>query len=218
MLAALVAKVLGKARPAYGDGSFTPYMSPRGDLATALGLPLKSELVRMGDTWSCSIATGSAFTYVNALPTTRAELVLFNGESASGKSYVIDSAWMFNVSSMAAAQPITLVGQLALTGIAAPTDDANQLIYSRSGRRSYAGQAKRAVANTAFCIANKWEVIASANDPMTTNLGQGLYADLFGGWIVPPGGALGLAGVAGTAAGTAVIGVTWHEVLLPVVG
>jgi hypothetical protein len=70
---------------------------------------------------------------VNAWPTTRAELVLYNGEPAGGKSYVIDSAFMADISSAAAAQSKALLAQL-VAAATAPTDDTAQLITSRSGR------------------------------------------------------------------------------------
>jgi hypothetical protein len=201
----------------YGDGEVPTQVNGRGELVTAAGLPPKTELARLGDTWTCSIATASAFTFVNAWPTTRGELVLYNGESAGGKSYVVESAWIVNITSQAAAQPYCLLAQLVPVGVA-PTDDATQLIYGRAGKTAYSGRAKRAVANTtAGQIANKWEIIGNAAvSPMTTNLGNAIYVDLYGGWVVPPGGVLALAGVAGTAAGTAILGVTWSEVKLDV--
>jgi hypothetical protein len=186
----------------------------RGDLLTAQGLPFKSELVRMNNMWTARIATGSAFTYVNAWPTTRAELILYNGEAVGGKSLVIDSAWMCGITSIAAAQPISLLAQIGVVATV-PTHDTAQLTCSRRGGKSYGGMARVAVANTTGgCLTNLWELLVSTNAPMTTNLGQGVYADLWGGWIVPPGYVFGLAGLSGTAAGTAIIGVTWAEVQL----
>ena len=126
---------------------------------------------------------------------------------------MIDSAFLVNITSQAAAQPFSLLAQL-VPAPAAPTDDTAQLITSRSGKSNYGGNAKKAVAQTTM-IANNWELIGNAAvSPMTTNLGNGIYVDLYGGWIVRPGSMLGLAGLAGTAAGTAIIGVTWHEVML----
>jgi hypothetical protein len=207
------------AVPDYNEGSTSPLgITARGEQLMVQALPPKAELVRLGNTFSVAIATGNAFTYVAAWPTTRAELVLHNGEAGGGKSYVIDSAFMVDITSAAAAQAKTLLGQLVPSG-AAPTDDTAQLFTSRSGRgvygATYPGRAKRAVANTAFAIANKWEVLASVVNPNTASIGSALVAELYGGWIVPPGGVLCLAGLASTAAGTAIIGVTWHEVQLP---
>lgn len=188
----------------------------RGDALMAQSLPPKAELVRMGNTWECRIATGSAFTYVNAWPTTRGELVLYNGEATGGKSYVIDSAWLYNISSMAAAQHQTLIAQVVPTATA-PTNDTAQLISSMSSKTAtYSGNALRAVANTAMGqTTNLWSVIATSQaSAMTTNLGAALYAELYGKFIIKPGAGFALAGIAGTAAGTAIIGVCWHEVQL----
>ena len=220
MLAALVGRVFGKSRPAYADGNFAAVLNPRGDLAICEGLPIKTETVRQGNTWLCAIATGSAFTYVNAWPTTRAELVLFNGEASTGLSYVIDSAFMVDVTSAGAAQSKTLLAQLVPPGLigTAPTNDATQLFTSRSGRNGYGGSARRAVANTTMGqSANRWEAIGSIQVPNAATTGAAVYTDLYGGYIVPPGAGFALAGLASTAAGTAIIGVVYHEVLLPVI-
>lgn len=188
----------------------------RGDLLVAQSLPSKAELVRLGKSWSARIAIASAFTYVAAWPTTRAELVLYNGESAGGPSYVIDSAWLYGVTSMAAAQHIVMLAQLVPVVATVPTDDTAQLINSLSGKAAYSGRAKRAVANTAAGqTTNLWDLISPSNpSAMTTNLGAAIYAELFGKYIVPPGGVFALNAVAGTAAGTAIIGVSWHEAQL----
>jgi hypothetical protein len=202
----------GEALPAYAG------LNNRGEQLMVEAMPLKTELTRLGNTFSVAIATGNAFTYVNGWPTTRAELVLYNGEPSGGKSYVIDSAFMADISSAAVAQSKALLAQL-VAAATAPTDDTAQLITSRSGRAlygaAYPGRAKRALANTAAGqIANRWEVIGATTTPNAATIGASLYVDLFGGWIVPPGAALALAGLASTAAGTAIIGVTWHELQL----
>src|SRR5258708_4563727 len=88
---------------AYNDQQVAgPAVNERGDLLTAWSLPPKTELAKLGQTWDVRIASGSAFTFVAAYPTTRAELVLFNGEAAGGKCYVLDSAWCLSITSMAA--------------------------------------------------------------------------------------------------------------------
>lgn len=204
--------------PSYGEAQpVVPGCNARGELLVAPALTPKAQLVSQGNTFGVAIATGNAFTYVAAWPTTRAELVLHNGESGDGKCYVVDTAFMVDISSAAAAQAKTLLGQLVPSG-AAPTDDTAQLITSRSGRSvygaTYPGRAKRALANTSYAIANKWEVLASVVNPNTASIGSAVVADM-SGWIIPPGGVLCLAGLASTAAGTAIIGVTWHEVQLP---
>ena len=123
------------------------HVNNRGDLLVAQALPPDAEATRMGTRWSAAIPTGSAFTYVNAWPTTRAELIIYN--SSLNKTYVFRSAWMFGITSMGASQPITLVAQLSVPGtVAAPSDNSAVLRKSRNGQRAYGGGALCALANT----------------------------------------------------------------------
>ena len=187
----------------------------RGDLLVAQALPLQSEMARMGTVWTCRMATGSAFTYVNAWPTTRAELVLYNGEPVGGKSFIILRSFMGGIATMGAAQFFTLLGQLVPAVATVPAHDTAQLITSHNGKASYGGMGRVAVANTAAGqTTNLWDVLASANAPMTTSVGASLTAELTGYYIIPPKGVFAMAGLSGTAAGTAIIGVTWAEVQL----
>lgn len=198
----------------------SPAANTRAESLVAQAQPERVEIVRQGSSWAAAIPTGSAFTYVAAWPTTRAELVLFNGEPSNGKSYVLDRAWMANVSSMAAAQPIALLFQLAPANnaVAAPTNNTGILKWSLSGYQNvYNGNAKLAVANTAFALTNLWCTIGqSIMAAMTTNIGSAVEADLKGRYIVPPGACACFAGLSDTAAGTAIIGVEWHEELISV--
>lgn len=211
---------LGQVRklavPLYSDSQLVvPAVNERGEGLVAQALPERSELVRQGNSWGAQIPTASAFTFVAAWPTTRAELVLCNGEQAGGKTYIIDRVWLANITSQAAAQPYSLLGQLAPAslGIAAAADNANVLRQNLGGKvGKYNGNARLALANTAFALANQWFILGDAVlAPMTTNLGGSLEANVFGRYLVPPGAAFCLAGLAGTAAGTAICGVEWHE-------
>lgn len=196
-------------QPVLGDG---------GEQIVNQGLPERSELVKLGNSWGVAIPTASAFTFVAAWPTTRAELVIFNGEDDGAKTYVIDRAWMVNITSMAAAQPLALLGQVvpAALAIAQAADNAAIIRTHLSGKLSnYNGRGTFALANTAFALANKWTTLGSGlTAPMTTNLGCSIEANVLGRYLIPPGGAFCLAGLAGTAAGTAIIGCEFHEVQL----
>jgi hypothetical protein len=219
MIGGLKNWVRNLAVPTYSEGDLKPLSTnPRGELLAAQGLPERSELVRLGASWGAQIPTGSAFTFVAAWPTTRAELVLCNGEDKGGKTYIIDRVWLANITSQAAAQPYSLLGQLApaALAIAAAADNTAVLRYSLSGKvKNYAGRACLALANTAFAVANEWFTLGNAvMAPMTTNLGASLEANVYGKYLVPPGAAFCLAGLAGTAAGTAICGVEWHEAIL----
>lgn len=201
---------------AFGEGvEDVPAQNMRGEWIVSPGQLSRTELVRLGQSWNAHIATASAFTFVAALPTTRAELVLFNGEPAGGKSYILDSAWVLGITSMAAAGSIALIGQ-HVPAATAPTDaGANVLTTSRIGK-TYGGNAKRALAQTTMTT-DKWELLNTSNNggAATAQIGLAAWADLYGGWILRPGDMFGLNAVAGTAAGTAIAGITWHEMLLP---
>lgn len=211
--------VRNKIVPQYGEGqTVTEGANPRGEQLFAQALPERAELTRQGFSFGAAIPTGSAFTFVAAWPTTRAELVLWNGETAGGKTYIIDRVWLTNITSMAAAQPMSLLGQVvpASLGVAAPTDNAAVLRHNKLGNSAaIPSLARLMVANTAFAVANQWFGLCSVTPSPTTNLGCTIEKELLGRILVPPGGAFCLAGIAGTAAGTAIAGVEWHEAVLP---
>ena len=190
----------------------------RGDQVVAQALPSLAELVRMGNAWSMRTATASAFNAVAALPTTLAAAILYNGEPVGGKSYVLLNAFCNTIVTAAAATQYVLVAQAlpnALGVATAPTHSATTtLLTSRSCKTSYSGNAKRAVNVTTF-FTDGWDVIGSIAGGAAANIGLGVFADLQGGIIIPPGGALGLNVVAGTVntAGM-IVGCTWAEVQL----
>jgi hypothetical protein len=160
------------------------------------------------------------YVFEGAPKTTRAELVVYNAARVGGVSLVIERAWLYGVTSMAAAQPIVILGQVAAAGlVAAPTDGTTTVVQtSLSGKAvglTRAGVALFALANTAFALANHWMVLGNGLVPApTTNLGAAVEANCYGRYIIPPQGAFLLNAVAGTAAGTAVMGVEYHDVLL----
>lgn len=213
MFSTFTARVRRAAAAFLNDGDHVPFVNPRGDFCVAQGLPPKAELARFGR-WSVAIATGSAFQPVAAMPTTLANLVLHNGESGGGKTYIVDNVWGLAITSIAAATSLTLLAQLSHVGVAAPTDDTNQLITSTTGHGVYGGRAKRAVANTAFAIANKWTAIGESSGHPSTAIGAGVFSEVYGGFLVPPGGTFCINVVASTAGGTMIQGIEWYEVQL----
>jgi len=203
--------VRGMSRPCYAQGDARLELSCGGEMLSVPALPPKVEVVRLGNSWNMTIPTGSAFTHVANMPTTRAELALYNGEPSNGCSYVIDAAWYLALTSITAASGATLIAQLV--AVAALTDNAAVLINSPIGR-SYGGRGLRALAVTTM-VANKWVVLASGPTGAAASIGHGVHAEVRGGIILPPGYTLGLNVVVGTAVGTGLIGVAWHEVNLP---
>ena len=176
----------------------------------AAGLPPATVYSSLGYTWTVQIATGSAFTNVAGMPTTRAELALYNGELSGGKSYLIEEISFLSLTSITAAASVGIIWQVGAP--AALTDDTAQLINSPLGL-VYNGRAKRAVAVTSM-TANKWTVAATSPTSPAASIGTAVVADVKGRIIVRPGYTLGVNAVVGTATGTSLMGITWTEVEL----
>lgn len=219
-LTALLGQVRKTTVPTYGDSEGKPpAINDRGEWLVSKVLPDRAEITRMGRTFTRAIPTGSAFTHVAAWPTTRAELVLKNGEPAGGLSYVLDSVWTANAAtSIAAASAYTQLGQIVNSHATDVTDAATILTWNRAGTSTYNTRSKCAVANTSYGVASKWEVLPSPTGAgPAASIGLAAYSDLWGSWILPPGAIFLLNLVVGTATGTAIQGITWHEVQLPLV-
>jgi len=204
--------VRGVSPSNYGEGSTSQIsINSRGDQLVAQTLPAKTELVAMQHSWNVAIPTASKFTNVADMPTTRSELALYNGEAGDGPSYVIDSVWYMCITSITAASGISIVYQVAK--VTALAENLAVLISSPTGA-TYGGRANKAVATTTM-TANKWTSIASAEGAgAVVSIGTGLVAHVDGGIIVPPGFTIGVNAVLGTATGTSIMGITWHEVKL----
>lgn len=200
--------------PDYGEGTTGQLaINGRGEALVSQALLSKAGLVVQGNSWSVMTATGSAFTNVANMPTTLAVLALYNGEPGTGKSYVIDQIGFLCLTSITAASGLTLIYQMGAP--AALTDDTAQLINSPVGA-TYNGRAKRAI-NVTTMIANKWTPLASNGGAgAAVSIGTGCVANVDGGIIVPPGYTLGVNAVLGTATGTSLMSISWHEVQLPV--
>lgn len=173
----------------------------------------KTEFARRAALNTVRIASANAFTHVAALPTTRAELVLYNSEPAGGNCFIIDSVWHLGITSMAAAGSVALIGQIVVAP-SAPTNNTSQLITNNRGE-TYAGRALRAIAQTS-AVANKWEVLQSSNSggSATAQIGLASYAECWGKFVIKPGNMFAVNVVAGTAAGTGIMGITWAETSL----
>lgn len=208
---ALIEGTARGSRPNLGEGSQNISLNNGGEIVVAQGIPSKAEMCRLGKLNTLRMASASAFMHVAAYPTTRAELVLFNGDPL--KSFIIDSVFDLAITSMAAAGSIALLAQI-VPSAAVPVDDSSQLITVCTGA-NYGGSGKRAVAQTT-AIANKWELLAPSfnGGGATAQIGLAAYAEVWGKLIIPPGSMLALNLVAGTAAGTSILGVTWFEAIL----
>lgn len=181
----------------------------RGEALVAAALPPLTEAVRLGNSYW--VATSSAAAPVVALPTTTAQLTLWNGENDGGKSYVIDSVWAMVVVSAAAATPLSILGCLNIGKQTKPTGTLTP--KSMSGR-NYRGQAQALAGAT--IVNDGWLALGSgASNTPTSHIGLTVDIPLNGSYIVPPGGMFSTAVIANTASTiTCIQGIRWHEVTL----
>ena len=112
----------------------------------------------------------------------------------------------------------TVWAQIIRPPMATPTDAA-LTIRSLSGRYSYGGRVRTVASSTT--LANRWESIGQISNTTAAIAGSAwVQADinLYGRFIVPPGGAFTLTASEVTAtASTFRFCIRWHEVLQPLV-
>lgn len=209
----LLSRVRGKSEAVNDSpqGEPSPIVTnPRGDLAIAHGMPGVSDLVRMRNSYMAIVATAVA--PITALPTTTAQMTLWNGEQENGKIYIIDTVGVFTTVSAGAATAIGLCGLMNIGKKVAPTGALTP--------RGLAGQAYRGtglVAVGATVTDDKWTPIGTSNVGPASQIGQTMEWSLNGLYIVPPGHMFSLAAIANT--GTTITCrcfMKWHEVQLPV--
>lgn len=194
-----------------------PVVNNRSEYVISQGLPSRTELVRMGNSWSTRLLTDVAG--VLTLPTTAAQHVFHNGESAGGKCYVVEQI-NFDI----AVAPTDVDGgagiifQLSRGAVATVTAAQAVLVNSLSGKGAYGGLAVFDDANT--IVDSGW-----TNLKTTSNMGFGaqytahsmIYGDFEPGMIIiPPGGtlAVGLFCIDTTMTGRPSF--VWHEVQIPI--
>jgi len=206
------------ARRAYASGGVqTADLNQGGDLLFSQGLPERAELARLGKSWSVQLKEANAFTALITVPSTLAELSLQNGESVNGgASYIIDRIWAKCVTSLAAANYLTLLAQLVAPGTALVADSANKTFTSLSGKSGYAGKAQVAVHSVLTgCLADKWQCIGPAGSlPTATTIAAMLEAHVYGRYVVPPGGSFNVNAQEAVSGGTLIVGVDYHECVL----
>ncbi len=219
--AAVYAAVRSTARRSYtGSASQELDINRGGDLMVAQGLPSHASVVSMGGSWVTQVKTGDATAPLNAIPTSVStiDFQLYNNAPAgSGICLVIDSAFFICVTSQAAAEWFSLLGQLVGPGIAAAPSAYTSVVTSLNGKgQSYNGVAVRGNA-VATSITNAWFAIGTPVNTAALTATAGLTGDFdcFGKYIVQPTGSLFLQ-VMASAITTAKMaaGCRWHEITL----
>lgn len=175
------------------------------------------EIVRMGRAFQ--VHTSAAIAAVVAIPTTGAMLQLYNAEPDGGRSYVIDSVAASNVVSTAVAsqaQLLCLVGQVR----EAIPADAALTITQLNGMGNTDTRARTVLNATALPagtgLAAYWFPIGpSVGKPGAAGTpGYGLWQDVNGRIIVPPGRFFAVHVIANVVGETFLAYVNWHEVQL----
>jgi hypothetical protein len=213
----MIVKIAGRVRGLFAgnypenreDEQF--HLNSRGDQIVAQGLPSQVELVRLGDSWQ--VMTASAQAPVTSIPTTTAALVLWNGEPAGGKTYVIDSVAIAEI--VVDATQSNMTGAWCMLGkspVTAPTDAA-LAIRSLNGR-TYGGRARTVVAGTV--VNDGWFPIGTSAPVAAAAAGSAWKQTdipLNGMFLIVPGGSFNLSAlkVAATAGQVHLI-IRWHEV------
>lgn len=190
-----------------------PFMcNSRGDGIVVQGLPERSELIRMGHSFSAFCPTAVA--PVAAPPTTATIWTIQNGEAAAApfqRCYLIDTVCAITTTSAGAAQnlgPLVIMmngAAASLTG----TDTLTPVNLSGSSNGSKI-LTKTASAVTATTAIYEGPTVVCAN---TATLGLSVTANVYGRYLLRPTCLMGFH-VMCNAAGAAVckIQITWHEV------
>lgn len=209
----LLGIVRGKNEPLLDQpgGSPSPLVvNPRGDLSVVQGLPPNAELVRMRSSYVAIAVTAVA--PVVALPTTTAQLTLWNGENDGGKIYVIDSVIYYTTVSAAAA---TNVGLLCCMNVGKKTAPTGAITPKGLAGHAYRGSGLVAVGAT--ITDDSWHPLGDSVIGAASQIGTTVEVPVDGLYIIPPGHMFSLAGVANTVTTiTGRCGIRWHEVQLPV--
>lgn len=189
-----------------------------GDFLLSQGLPERTEIVRMGNSFSAQQPLTSAFTAVITIPTTMSELALQNGEAVGGKSYIIERFWIKNTTTTASLGVVCPLSQVVPPGTALVADDALVLRMSLSGKTGPAQRTNAKIVQHSIltgCLTDKWNHHTSLEMRATTNIGHVVEVNCFGKYIIPPLGSFNInAQYSVVGAAVAICGVEWHEVQL----
>lgn len=185
----------------------------RGEICIAQGLPRESELVRLGNSFISPSITVSS---INSLPPIQSGWIL-NGESQSGKFYIISTIIVERTSSIGSAGIMGLAVQLNTQNpISPPSIPSTAAILSLSGRST---KKSKAIFSDALFSGtppddNAWhrtgQALVIAN---TSNATVSIEYSVYGRYIVPPQGAFAYTCL-DSIGSTPVIRIIWHEVQL----
>ena len=181
----------------------------RGDLYVVEGLPKYSYLVNKGVCWQAKSATCAA---VATLPTTASVMVVQNGASVGGTSMVVLAAGTIQIASPASMTVHQIIycpqilKQAAVTNSITPKN-----LKPASG--TYTGAVL--LDDTGAVVDDGWFPLGpSTNNSLASTPGAGVWVDVGGLLVIPPGGSVGFHCMASTTAVTVQLMIAWAEVEL----
>lgn len=200
-------------------------INPRGDLQIAQALPGYADIVRMRNSYFVIAAVAVA--PVVALPTTTAQMTLFNGELDSGRTYFVSHVGAFVAVSAGAATEIAV---LSCMGIGKKATVVSDLTPKGLAGQRYRGAG---LVDLAAAVTNdQWmTVCGSLGGAPASHIGMNIEHDVEGrrtlgsglgtggssGFVIPPGHYFSIAVVANTVTTITVRQyIRWHEIQTPV--
>lgn len=200
--------------PNYSDGQEASIaINEHGSIITSQGLPPMAELVRQGNSWYGKSATTTTC-LGQAVPTTTAQALIWNGEASGGKSYVIQSLGFWTDVSAGAASLFQLYAMPSIAAITVnpATTETAVIRPLRIGKGTYGGNA--AFSRTVTVTDNGWLPIGQTfnSAALTATLGLAQMVEVNGLFIIPPGHTLSLAISSTNTTAEAGFIVVWHEV------
>lgn len=186
------------------------------NLLTSQGNAAYTDIVRLGRTFY--VNTTTAVAAVVAIPTTAVAMALYNNEPDGGRSFVIDWVAAQNVVSTAVASQAQLLANLGQVREAAPTDGA--LVIKKAnglGGGSNDTRARTILTATALPattgVATNWVPVGSngVKPGAAGTPGYGMWQNLDGRFIVPPGRYFAVHVLANVVGETFQVFVGWHE-------
>jgi len=198
--------------PTYADAQEGYFqVNTQGSLLGGQGLPERTEVNRLGV--GVVIATAAVVTLAGTagLPTTTAPSYIWNGEPATGKTYLVDRiAWNCTSISAGAASFFQIIACVGRQPVAQPATIDTVNAYSTNGRR-YTGRC--GTGHAATVVNDGWFGIGSSTQTaLSTTIGIGCDALMDGAIILPPGFLLSLGCIGTNATSSGQFFITIYEV------
>lgn len=188
-------------------------VDPRGAMYVSQDLPERAEIARLGST---VIMRSDEVACVTAIPTTTAAHTLWNGESAGGKSLILDRiTWQCTTSAAAASAfaLVAVVNKASTASAPATADTQAQTVYTTG--RGYAGKAK--TSHTVTVVDDVWFPLGQSTTPsaLTGTVGVTIDVSLGGLIVLAPGYVMGISCVAVNTTAKGKVAFWFHEATIP---